>query len=68
MGTGAFNLFLNDMELGLDRKVAKYAEDTKRFSILKPKAEHERLQKDLSKLSGLATKWKMQFIVKQWRS
>ncbi|CAM5105037.1 unnamed protein product [Natator depressus] len=54
-----FNLFINDLEKGVNGEVAKFADDTKLLKIVKTKADCEELQKDLTKLSDWATKWQM---------
>lgn len=50
--TVLFNLFINELELGLRSK--KFAYDTKLFGIVKTKIDCEELWKDLSKLSEWA--------------
>ncbi|CAM4478491.1 unnamed protein product [Lepidochelys kempii] len=59
LGPILFNLFINDLEKGVNREVAKFANDTKLLEIVKTKADCEELQKDLTKLSDWATKWQM---------
>ncbi|CAM5159894.1 unnamed protein product [Natator depressus] len=63
LGPILFNLFINDLEKGVNSEVAKFADDTKLFKIVKTKADCEELQKDLTKLSDWATKWQMKFNV-----
>ncbi|CAM4564408.1 unnamed protein product [Caretta caretta] len=63
LGPILFNLFINDLEKGVNSEVAKFADDTKLLKILKTKADCEELQKDLTKLSDWATKWQMKFNV-----
>ncbi|CAM5145823.1 unnamed protein product [Natator depressus] len=58
-----FNLFVNDLEKGVNSEVAKFADDTKLLKIVKTKADCEELQKDLPKRSDWATKWQMKFNV-----
>ncbi|CAM5084504.1 unnamed protein product, partial [Eretmochelys imbricata] len=61
LGPILFNLFINDLEKGVNSEVEKFADDTKLFKIVKTKADCEELQKDLTKLSDWATKWQMKF-------
>ena len=63
LGPILFNLFINDLEKGVNSEVAKFADDTKLLKIVKTKADCEELQKDLTKLSDWATKWQMKFNV-----
>lgn len=45
-----FNLFINYLKLRLSNIVAKFANDTKLFRIVKYKADCEELQENISKL------------------
>ncbi|CAM5124383.1 unnamed protein product, partial [Natator depressus] len=63
LGPILFNLFINDLEKGVNSEVAKFADDTKLLKIVKTKADCEELQKDLTKLGHWATKWQMKFNV-----
>ncbi|CAM5147952.1 unnamed protein product [Eretmochelys imbricata] len=63
LGPVLFNMFINDLEKGVNSEVAKFADDTKLLKIAKTQADYEELQKDLSKLGDWATKWQMKFIV-----
>uniref|UniRef100_A0A8C4XYG1 Reverse transcriptase domain-containing protein n=1 Tax=Gopherus evgoodei TaxID=1825980 RepID=A0A8C4XYG1_9SAUR len=63
LGPILFNLFINDLERGVNSEMAKFADDTKLLKIVKTKADCEELQKDLTKLSDWATKWQMKFKV-----
>ncbi|KAM7181807.1 uncharacterized protein RBU57_000458 [Macrochelys suwanniensis] len=51
LGPILFNLFINDLEEGVNSEVAKFADDTKLLKIVKTKADCEELQKDLAKLN-----------------
>ncbi|CAM5136177.1 unnamed protein product [Eretmochelys imbricata] len=63
LGSVLFNIFINDLEKGVNSKVAKFADDTKLLKIVKSQADCEELQKDLSDLGDWATKWQMKFSV-----
>ncbi|CAM4389985.1 unnamed protein product [Caretta caretta] len=56
LGPVLFNLFINDLEKGVNSQVAKFADNTKLLKIIKTKADCEELQKDLTKLSDLGNK------------
>ena len=45
-----FNLFINDLKTGISSEVARFADDTKLFWVVKTRRDCEELQKDLSKL------------------
>ncbi|CAM4470707.1 unnamed protein product [Lepidochelys olivacea] len=62
-----FNLFINNLEKGVNSVVAKFADDTKLLKIVKTKADCEELQKDLTKLRDWATKWQMKFYVDKYK-
>ncbi|CAM4495757.1 unnamed protein product [Caretta caretta] len=63
LGPVLFNMFINDLEKGVNSKVAKCADDTKLLKTVKSQADCDELQKDLSKLGDWATKWQMKFNV-----
>ncbi|CAM5138679.1 unnamed protein product [Natator depressus] len=63
LGPILFNLFINDLEKGVNSEVANFAGDTKLLKIVKTKADCEELQKDLAKVSVWATKWQMKLNV-----
>lgn len=45
-----FKGFINDLEKGINSKVAKFTDDTKRFWVVKTRSICEELQKDPFKL------------------
>ena len=63
LGPMLFNLFINDLELGLSSEVAKFADDTKLFRVVKAREDCEALQRDLSRLEEWASMWQMRFNV-----
>ncbi|CAM5091047.1 unnamed protein product [Eretmochelys imbricata] len=63
LGPVLFNIIINDLEKGVNRKVAKLADDTKLLSVVKSKVDCEELQRDFTKLGDWATKWQMKFNV-----
>ena len=63
MGPILFNLFINDLELGVNSEVAKFADDTKLFKVDTTQRDCEELQRDLSKLGEWASKWQIRFNV-----
>ena len=56
LGPILFNLFINDLELGVSGEVGKFADDTKFFQVVKT-------QRDFCKLGEWASKWQLQFSV-----
>ncbi|CAM5156922.1 unnamed protein product [Natator depressus] len=63
LGPVLFNIFINDLEKGVDSEVEKFAGGTKLLKIVKSKGDCEEQQKDLSKLGHWATKWQVKFNV-----
>ncbi|CAM5151637.1 unnamed protein product [Natator depressus] len=61
LGPVLFNIFINDLTSGLNSEVAKFADNTKLFKIVKSKADREGLQRDLTKVGDWATQWQMIF-------
>ncbi|CAM5145241.1 unnamed protein product [Eretmochelys imbricata] len=67
LGSILFNLFINDLEKGVNSEMAKFAYHTKLLKIVKTKADCEELQKAFTKLSDWATKWQMKFNVDKYK-
>ncbi|CAM5134922.1 unnamed protein product [Natator depressus] len=67
LGPVLFNIFINDLEKGVNSEVAKFADDTKLLKIVKSQADCEELQKNLTKLGDWATKWQMKFNVDKFK-
>ncbi|CAM5102996.1 unnamed protein product [Eretmochelys imbricata] len=67
LGHILFNLFINDLEKGVNSEVSKFADDTKLLKEVKTKADCEELQKDLTKLNDWGTKWQMKFNVDKYK-
>ncbi|CAM4639967.1 unnamed protein product [Lepidochelys kempii] len=63
LGPVLFNVFINNLEKGVNSEAAKFADDTKLLKIVKTQPDCKELQKDLSKLDDWATKWQMKFNV-----
>ncbi|CAM5079620.1 unnamed protein product [Natator depressus] len=63
LGPVLFNIFINDLEKGVNSEVATFADDTKLLKIVKSQVDCQELQKDLTKLGDWATKWQMKFNV-----
>uniref|UniRef100_K7F0D5 Reverse transcriptase domain-containing protein n=1 Tax=Pelodiscus sinensis TaxID=13735 RepID=K7F0D5_PELSI len=61
LGPILFNLFINDLEKGVNSEAATFADDTKLLKIVKTKADSEELQKDPTKLGDWARRWQMNF-------
>ena len=62
-----FNLFINYLETGINSEVAKFANCTKLFQVVKTRRDCDQLQKDLSKLGEWAAKWQMCFNIRKYK-
>ncbi|CAM5077649.1 unnamed protein product [Natator depressus] len=67
LGPVLFNIFINDLEKGVNSEVAKSADDSKLLKVIKSQTDCKELQKDLSKLGNWATKWQMKFNVDKFK-
>ena len=65
LGLVLFNLFINDLETGISSEVAKFADDTKLFQVVKTRRDCEELRKNLSKLGEWVAKWQMHFNIRK---
>lgn len=63
-----FDLFINDLELGLSSVVNKFANDTKSFRRVKTKVHCKELQEGISKWDAWATTKQMKFSVGRYKS
>lgn len=61
MGLVLLNLFSRDLKLGVSYVVAKFADDTRLFRMVKTKADCEDLRKGLHKLDEWAKTWQTKF-------
>ena len=61
LGHLLFIIYANDLELGIDCRVFKFADDTKMVVHVKSFEDSMKGQKSLEKLEGWASKWGMQF-------
>ena len=58
-----FNLFINDIEDGINSTISIFADDTKLCSTVQSMEEVHKLQADLNTLSDWASTWQMRFNV-----
>ncbi|CAM5098212.1 unnamed protein product [Eretmochelys imbricata] len=63
LGPILFNIFINDLEKGVNGDVAKFTDDTKLLKIVKSQADCKELQMDPANLGDLITQWQMKFNV-----
>uniref|UniRef100_A0A803J1V1 Reverse transcriptase domain-containing protein n=1 Tax=Xenopus tropicalis TaxID=8364 RepID=A0A803J1V1_XENTR len=63
LGPLLFNLFINDLEVGIDSIVSIFADDTKLCKTISSMQDAAALQSDLTKLDNWAANWEMRFNV-----
>uniref|UniRef100_A0A803JL20 Reverse transcriptase domain-containing protein n=1 Tax=Xenopus tropicalis TaxID=8364 RepID=A0A803JL20_XENTR len=63
LGPLLFNLFINDLEVGIDSTVSIFAADTKLCKTISSMQDAATLQSNLIKLENWAAKWKIRFNV-----
>lgn len=61
LGPLLFLVYINDLDLGINSKVLKFADDTKIFSTVQGAQDNYRVQGDLDKLIAWADRWQMEF-------
>ena len=54
-------VYINDLEVGVTRKIFKFADDTKLFRKVKEIGDKQKLQVDIDKLVKWSEKWQMLF-------
>ena len=65
LGPLLFTLFVNDLDLGLDCRVYKFADDTKIVRVVENIQDCYNQQGNIDRLEGWGCKWKMEFNVKK---
>ena len=63
MGPILFNIYIDDIDDGINSKISKFADDTKIANIVNNKNDSIRLQSDINRLMEWADKWQMKFNV-----
>uniref|UniRef100_A0A8C5LPG2 Reverse transcriptase domain-containing protein n=1 Tax=Leptobrachium leishanense TaxID=445787 RepID=A0A8C5LPG2_9ANUR len=61
IGPILFNLFINDLEIGIESHVSVFADDTKLGKVIQCEQDVTSLQRDLDRLGDWALKWQMSF-------
>ena len=65
LGPIMFNLFINDLEDGVNSTISVFADHTKPSRAITSPQDVETLQEDLNKLMGWETKWQMRLIAEK---
>ncbi len=63
LGTVLFIKYINDIDLGLNNFITKFADDTKIGNSVISDRDTQRLQEDLRKISEWSDRWEMPFNV-----
>ncbi len=63
LGPVLFIIYINDIDLGLNNVIAKFADDTKIGNSVISDRDRQSLQEDLRKISARSDRWKMPFNV-----
>uniref|UniRef100_A0A8C5LT35 Reverse transcriptase domain-containing protein n=1 Tax=Leptobrachium leishanense TaxID=445787 RepID=A0A8C5LT35_9ANUR len=61
IGPILFNLFINDLEIGIESHVSVFSDDTKLGKVIQCEQDVTSLQRDLDRLGDWALKWQMKF-------
>ena len=65
LGPILFNLFINDLEDGINSTISVFADDTKLSRAISSPQDVETLQEDLNRIMGWASTWQMRFNVEK---
>ncbi len=60
-----FVIYINDIDVGLNNFIGKFADDTKIGNSVIPDRDRQSLQDDLNKISACSARWEMPFNVKK---
>ena len=63
LGPILFIIYINDLDVGLNNVVSKFADDTKIGNAIITESDREKLQEDLNKIVEWSNKWQMPFNV-----
>ncbi len=65
LGRVPFIIYINDIDVGLNNFMAKFADDTKIGNSVISDRDRQSLQDDLNKISAWSARWEMPFNVKK---
>ena len=63
LGPLLFIIYINDIDIGIDSNISKFADDTKIGRVIKSDEDSAKLQEDLNKFFEWSEKWQMKFNV-----
>ncbi len=66
LGPVLFVIYINDIDLGLNNFIAKFADDTKIGNSVISNCDRQSLQEDLRKISAWSDSWEMPFNVNKF--
>ncbi len=65
LGPVLFIIYINDLDVGLNNRISKFADDTKIGNSVLTDKDSQSLQEDLHKISAWSDRWEMPF--KTWK-
>ena len=68
LGPLLFLIYVNDLEIGINTKIWKFADDVKIVKSIESVDDNFKIQKSLDKLSVWATNWDMNFNIAKCKS
>ncbi len=63
LGPVCFTMYINDLDIGVQSEISKFADDTKVICPIRNDRDQQRIQQDLDMLVTWARKWQMKFNV-----
>ncbi len=63
LGPGLFNIYISDVEAGLNNRISKFGDDTKTGNSVLTDDNRHSLQEDLHKILAWSDRWEMPFNV-----
>ncbi len=68
VGPVVFIIYINDVDVGLNNRISKFADDTKIGSPVLTDEDRQSIEEDLHKISAWSDRWEMPFNVECARS